>query len=511
MVAAMANRHPHRSLRSSGSAARRRRSVNRYLRRGLAVVAALWLGTMVWHGTKPLPRGVSFAGPPTPVANGGVDFLRDLTYRDGSGEEVVEQEIFDELFSMIDAAESILLLDLFLFNDHAGSAGRVHRPLSDELVEALLERKEQRPDLDVLFITDPINDVYGGDPSSHLDELRRAGVEVVLTDLRRLRDSNLGYSAAWRMFVQWFGNDSQGGWLPHPFRADGPRLSLRSYLHLFNFKANHRKVVVADDGAGGLAALVTSANPHDASSAHSNVALRVAGEAARQVLDGELAVARFSGWGGELDEGLRRVESDVVAGSEQVRYLTEGAILDALLDHLSRIGEGDRVDVAMFYLAERRFVESLLDAAERGAEVRLILDPNRDAFGREKDGVPNRPVADELVSTSDGRIAVRWYETHGEQFHTKVTVVRTAERTRVSLGSANLTRRNVGDLNLEANVEVSTPRGSPLDVELERYFETLWHNQQGALYTVDYERYRDPSRLRYWRYRFMEATGLSTF
>ena len=33
-----------------------------------------------------------------------------------------------------------------------------------------------------------------------------------------------------------------------------------------------------------------------------------------------------------------------------------------------------------------------------------ILDPNKDAFAREKSGVPNRPVAYELVKKSKGKI-----------------------------------------------------------------------------------------------------------
>ena len=58
----------------------------------------------------------------------------------------------------------------------------------------------------------------------------------------------------------------------------------------------------------------------------------------------------------------------------------------------------------------------------RGVRVNVMLDPNRDAFGRQKDGVPNRPVANELVTASGERIAVRWYRTHGEQFHTKLAL-----------------------------------------------------------------------------------------
>ena len=161
----------------------------------------------------------------------------------------------------------------------------------------------------------------------------------------------------------------------------------------------------------------------------------------------------------------------------------------------------------MFYLSERGVIEALLGAAERGAAIRLILDPNRDAFGYVKRGIPNRSVAEELVGESE----VRWYQTHGEQFHTKLAVVRNDDTTIATMGSANLTRRNIGDYNLEANLEITMPRSSALDAELASYFDRLWRNERGNQYTVDYSFYRDDSFLTYWRYRIMEATGLSTF
>ena len=50
----------------------------------------------------------------------------------------------------------------------------------------------------------------------------------------------------------------------------------------------------------------------------------------------------------------------------------------------------------MFYLSERQIVKALITAKERGVNVRVLLDPNKDAFGREKNGIPNRQVASEL-------------------------------------------------------------------------------------------------------------------
>ncbi len=98
----------------------------------------------------------------------------------------------------------------------------------------------------------------------------------------------------------------------------------------------------------------------------------------------------------------------------RVQLLTEGAIRDALIAAIAASGAGDRLDVAVFYLAHRGVIEALEQARARGAKVRVLLDPNRDAFGLEKGGIPNRPVAHELHSAG---IEVRWCITRGEQCH----------------------------------------------------------------------------------------------
>jgi phosphatidylserine/phosphatidylglycerophosphate/cardiolipin synthase-like enzyme len=289
-------------------------------------------------------------------------------------------------------------------------------------------------------------------------------------------------------------------------------VSLGAWLRLLNFKANHRKLVVADNGAGTLVAIVCSANPHDASSAHSNIGLKFSGAAAEAVLSSELAIARFSGWRGDWPPPAASPAS-AVADVTRVKFLTEGAIEDALLSEIRTAEAGESVAIAVFYLSDREVVDELLEAAARDVRIRLILDPNKDAFGRVKDGVPNRPVAAELRRRSGGRIEIRWYRTHGEQFHTKLAYVKRADTLWVLLGSANFTRRNLDDYNLEADVALETGLGTPLAQELVNYFETLWQNDPVALreFTTDFQTYEDQSFARYWRYRLMEATGLSTF
>lgn len=494
-----------------------------------------WAAVATWQTLKPMPPGTDLRTGASYVAAAEAQFLSDLTSVDPGGRARHEQQIFDEVLRIIDEAHSFIVADFFLLNDQMGAAHAAHRALSSELIAHLLARKATRPGLSILLVTDPINEIYGGAQSAQLEALRRGGIEVVTTDLSMLRDPNPVYSALWRMFVQWWGNDAGGGVLPNPFTSSGEGITLRSWLALLNFKANHRKLIVADRVDGELVALVTSANPHDASSGHSNVALRFTGELGAQLAASELAIARESGWRGHIElpastarastvnespEGTAQVgpagpSATGAPGDPAVRlsFLTEQAIRDQLLDALAGARAGDRVRMAVFYLSDRLVIEALLDAAARGAHLRLILDPNRDAFGLRKDGVPNRPVAHELVTRSQGRIEVRWYRTHGEQFHSKIALIERDDRLIATLGSANYTRRNLGNYNLEANVAADTLADSKLAMQMIAWFDRLWNNDgpPGTQYTAAYEAWRDADRLRYWRYRLMEATGLSTF
>jgi len=93
---------------------------------------------------------------------------------------------------------------------------------------------------------------------------------VVVTDLRKLRDSSAVYSSFWRSLAKPFGNASAST-LPNPVGSG--RVSIRTYLDLINFKANHRKILIANRG-DTYVGFVSSANPHDGSSAHRNAAIR---------------------------------------------------------------------------------------------------------------------------------------------------------------------------------------------------------------------------------------------
>jgi len=469
----------------------------------------LWIAVGCYQTIKPLPPDLIFRGDRVAVAGTDLRFLTDLTYRNSDGVEVHDQEIFDEILSLIAGARRLLVLDLFLLNDHLGSDGAAYRPISSQVVEALVSATVRTPKMPIVLVTDPINDVYGGDPSAQLGSLRNAGVQVVRTDLKRLRDSNPSYSALWRLGLQWWGNSATVGWLPNPLDPEGRRVGLRTYLRLGNFKANHRKVILADHEDRWVS-LATSANPHDASSAHSNVAIRVTStDLARQVYRAEMEVVRLSG-GAPPFETLPDLGGSDKGESHEVACLTESAIRDRILDLITTTVSGDEIDLALFYLSHDEIIHALGEAVERGVWVRAVLDPNRDAFGHEKSGIPNRQAAEYLTRKAGGGLAIRWYATRGEQFHSKLIVVRKKRAVDVVLGSANFTRRNLDDYNLESSFWVHAPRGSDLDRELKLYLDRIWTNDGGS-YTLPYSEFRDTSRLRRVFAWTQEVTGLGTF
>ena len=397
---------------------------------------------------------------------------------------------------------------MFLFNSWLGNTDESYKPIASQLTSTLLNQKRKYPDLKIDIISDPINIVYGGDSSDEFDRLRKEGINVIVTNLKPLRDSNAFYSSFWRVFLQWLGNDTWPKWVKHPFSEKDEKVSLRSYLSLLNFKANHRKTFLADMG-DSYVSIVSSANPHTSSSAHSNVAVKVEGDVfASVLLESEKAVANISNYSLQLDEII-----NIEKGVEELclNLVTEGKIEQTLISLFDKSAQGDEISMAMFYFSNRNIINALKDAINRGVSMKLIMDPNKDAFGYEKGGIPNRQVASELMKKTDNKIQIRWYNTHGEQFHSKITYIKRKNGERdIVLGSANLTRRNIGDYNLETNVLINSEEETDFSKEVEEYFDNIWENEN-INYTMDYSFYRDDSFWKKMIYRFQEFSGLSSF
>jgi phosphatidylserine/phosphatidylglycerophosphate/cardiolipin synthase-like enzyme len=458
-----------------------------------------YIASAIYHTVKPLPQGLDFTGQ---LRHANVKFLADQTYLDAQGQQHVDQHIFKEVFQLIDDAQTTIVLDMFLFNQEVGKSKVKQIPLMQQLTDALIKKRTQNPNIQIVMITDPINSVYGGIAPKHYEQLRQAGVEVIETDLRPMRAPNPLWSGFWYLCCQNLGNNSEAGWLSNPFGDE--KITLRSYLALFNFKANHRKTLVVDT-AQGWKSLVTSANPHDGSSHHSNVALVVDGAIAMDVLQTEQAVAQIS-QGASPVVIMGQIDED--KSLPQVQVLTEKAIFDAVLTMINGAKKHDHLDMAMFYLSERNIVEALIQAQQRGVIVRLVIDPNKDAFGRQKNGIPNRQVASELNALG---LPIRWCDTHGEQCHSKMLLKYNAQQAELILGSANLTARNLKNYNLETNMRVIGTAQAQVFRDAAQYFDSTWTNANDRQMTVEYAKYADESKVKYWIYRFMEWSGISTF
>lgn len=465
----------------------------------LGVLMASYLASAIYQTYKPLPEGLNYTGK---LRHAQVKFLADHTYLDAQGRQHLDHQIFNEMLKMIDEAKSLIVLDMFLFNPQTGSSTQQHQALSQQLTEALLNKRLLQPEVEIKFITDPINSVYGGIKSEQYHQLRQAGVDVIETNLLPLRASNPAWSGFWYLCCQGLGNNPEKGWLANPFGPE--KVTLRSYFGLFNFKANHRKTVVVDTNQGWKA-LVTSMNPHDGSSRHSNIGLLVWGRTAIDILGTEQAVGMMSQASmpaviaGEFEADQRQ---------PQVQVLTEKAIYEAVLELIRTAKAGERIDLAMFYLSERKIIKSLIAAQERGVKVRVLLDANKDAFGREKNGIPNRQVAAELDQAG---IPIRWCNTQGEQCHNKMIIKHAVRQAEMILGSANFTARNLKNYNLETNLRVVGEPEAEVFSDAQQYFDAVWSNLNGRSMSVDYAQYAEDSWSKYWLYRFMEWSGWSTF
>ena len=483
---------------------------------------------------KDMPPGTNLASPAFPFTD--IELLIDRTAWDAKREAYVQDHrFFDRMLREIQGAETFLIVDFFLWNPWKGAidAGGSLRPLADELADALIAKRIQNPDMPMLVITDPINRIYGKQAPALYDRMANAGIPVVFTALDKLPDSNKIYAPQawfWSKFLPGEKSDS-GRSMPNPFDPEGEKLTLAQFGRLLYFKANHRKVLVVGREGGNTRLLMPSLNPADGSANHSNIGLLVDGPVARFAAASELNVARWSVWTldnihGELAEEAARAIADIhnylsafpkpdpaEVGHTSVAYRSEQAVRDEIILQFKKAVTGTRIDIGMFYFSDRKVVEALTAAVERGAIARVLLDANRDAFGREKNGIPNRTVAAELMELSESfNVDVRWAVTNGEQFHGKVLRISGPQQEILFMGSANWTRRNLANLNLESNLLLSNT--SFINEEFDAYFDSIWNNTKGFEESLPYEVFAETGwslTWKTWLYRFQEWSGASTF
>jgi PLD-like domain len=437
----------------------------------LMIITLAWGSCAVWNSVKPLPRGTRVASLPARLNESQIDFLDDLA----PAGAILKRET-----EAIGRAEQTIVLN--------------QSPLARELADALLLRKRQRPNLKVMLVTDPRNEVYGGTPLRTLSALERTGIVVVRTRLERLRDPNPLYSSLWRLCV---------GWWSDPFDEMPGKATLRSSLRRLNLKADRRQLLVADDGAGGWTSIVISAAATSAASADAaapagravsaGVGLEIRGHLAAAIVASELQIAAWSTDDDRLP-AVPPVDSRGV-GTIDARFLTEGAIQAALRDAIAIAGSGDSIKIAVQAFGDRQMVDAVVHAAARGARVQLLLDP----------GSPEtQAAAGELLREEPGSIEVRW-RAGNSRAAAGYAVIQHRNDVWFDLGSANFTRRDLDDLDLAADIELHMPARAGPARAVTDLFAKHWSN------AAAYAAHADESKETYWRYRVAEATGLSVF
>lgn len=375
------------------------------------------------------------------------------------GAAAARSSVMSRALTVVEHAEQLIVID--------------ESPLPREVAQALLLRRHARPHLQIVVVVDPAPAAYGGTPAQDLASLERQGIIVARVRLDRLRDSNPLYSAFWRLAFDWWSDPFEEAANPGGVAARSRRL---------NFKSDQRQMLVADDGAGGWISLTGA--PESAA------ALIARGALAQDIMAAELSLASWS------DED--RLPAVPPAhrhslGTIDARFLTEGAIGSAMADALAAVVGGDELCLAAHHLSDRGMITALRRAAERGAKVQVLLDPLPG---------PNPGAAGELHG---GGVQIRWAADPSDAPRSTLLLVRHDREARIYFGSANFTRRNLADLNLESVMELRAPLLAALPKSFDEYFASRWSA------AAEYHRYADESLATYWSMRFAEATGLSSF
>ncbi|MDQ0208216.1 phospholipase D-like domain-containing protein [Alkalicoccobacillus murimartini] len=460
----------------------------------------IYVGTIIYGVNRPLPHeDLSYQSELKPVIE--PTFLKDLAYEQDQ-ERMFDEEIFTYIKEMIQSADDFVLFDMFLFNNLYAEEDNFPA-LAKEMSDELINKKQNDPHVNITVITDPVNTMYSAIFPEHLQNLTDADIPVIISDLDTLRDSNPLYSGIYRMFFQWGTLEWVGG-LPNPLGSNGEDVTLHSYLTSLNGKANHRKVIISD-GEG----LISSGNPHDASAYHNNTAIAFKGGLVDDLLITEEAVANYSAnqsiTTNDPSSEPSDEESDVYG-----QILTESKIHERALSMINEAAEGDTIWIGLLYLSESNICDALVYAANRNVSVQIILDQNIESFGNKKIGLPNKPVAYQLLDQTDDNLQIRWYESDKEQYHPKLLFLDSDDSAQILSGSANFTRRNLEDLNLETNIYLSAEPDAEIANDIRTYFERIWSNEDG-IYTADYETHKDESLWLRAIFTVQKLTKLSTF
>ena len=536
----------------------RKNSMKKYL------VAGIMAFTVSCSTIKNPPLGINYESPIRETEN--AEFHYDLTYLDKDGNIQYDRNLWDATFKVVDNAKDYLIIEMFLFNDLYNKDKEHFPEFAKEYTERLVKKQKENPNLKVYILADENNNFYGAFEHPFITSMKNAGINVIIVDIFKLKDTFPWYSPIWRTFIKPMGNPQNKGWITNFYGDMWPKLTIRNLLRALNVKADHKKVFLNEKEV-----VVSSANIHDPSYFHENIAIYTDGPIVKDVLHDLQLVAKFSDSEINVDDSNKETKSkiemdladktkikkdtmnignledknndmihleenisdsqknekdekesfslnsgkneitDTEGKTYKIQYLTEGAIgkyLDADIDSLK---SGDELLMGMYFLADRGVIDRLIKAANRGVKIRIIFDRSRDAFGMSTNGLPNKPVSKKLKKKTKGKIEIKWYFTNNEQYHTKITLMKKTDGSVIiNAGSANLIKKNIRGYIMDSNFRILTTQDSKISKDVYTYFDRLWENKDG-LFTINFDDEPTTSGFSDFMYKILDATQLGSF
>lgn len=444
-----------------------------------------------------------------------------------------ELSIGDKTLDMIRHAKKFVVASAFLF-DCFYSETKIERDIVAELTEAIILQKKKYPDITAVLILDPVNRGYGNRVSPAVKKLTENGVDVFYSDLLSTKSATkIGMAEFVRESFRFIDDKTfqipgkvlsvfTSIKLPIDNSIDSRGISVEMIWTASALKANHRKLIVTDCPDDKYESLISTGNPHNASIPSTNFAVSIKGDIGKYIY---MALREDALYSASLNDvifsdkskyyrksffkdnfsalNIPPVADKPINKPVAASFITEGKIKDTIIETLRSASPNDQIRIQMFYLSELEVVEEIIKTAHRvNNPIRIILDPNKDAFNQIKDGTPNRQVASYLMQKKkelDLKLEIRWYDTHGEQNHAKIMSVTNPEENKYRLltGSCNWTGKNLNDINMESNIFI---KGSTkLVTQFNDLFDKFWTNSDGMIYTIQYQgKYQEHAGMKKW-------------
>ena len=495
------------------------RKINRYLVTGTAILL------MSCSTIKTPPLGANYESPLRDTKT--ADFHYDLTYLDKDGNIQYDRNIWDATYKVVDNAKDYLIIEMFLFNDIYNKNKERFPEFAKEYTARLVKKQKENPNLKVYAILDENNNMYGAFEHPFITEMKNAGINIIIVDIFKLKDTFPWYSPLWRTVIEPAGNPQNKGWIGNFYGPMWPKLTLRNLFRALNVKADHKKIFLNEKEV-----VVSSANIHDPSYYHENIAIHTDGEITKDVLDNLQLVAKFSDSEINVDKSLESTENtskaeeknslkedkektDTITDDEgenyKIQFISEAMIGKHLDKDINSLQAGDELLMGMYFLADKSIIDRLIKAANRGVKIRLILDRSKDAFGMSTNGLPNKPVSKKLKKKTKGKIDIKWYFTNNEQYHTKILLMKKTDgNVIITAGSANFIKKNIRGYIMDADFRILTNKDSKLTKDIYAYFDRLWDNKDG-IYTINFEDEPTTSGFSDFMYKILDATQLGSF